>query len=92
MSMDIVFNTGRLYTDKGQRIAARVVRHTDEGDAVIAMVDIDRHIEGTYTTMCVDKPTSKDILNAYDFDMRAKEGVAYDSPVWEELRAAARAL
>lgn len=91
--MNIVFNTGRLYSDKGQRIAARVVRHTDEGDAIIALVDIDRHIEDTYITPCIDKPDQRDVLNAYDFDLRPKEGaVEYGSPVWDELRAAAQAL
>lgn len=91
--MNIVFNTKRLYSEKGQRIAARVVRHTDEGDAIIALVDIDRNVEDTYITLCAAQPDQRDVLNAYDFDMRPKEGaVAYDSPVWEELRAAAQAI
>lgn len=92
--MNIVFNSGRPYTDKGQRIAARVVRHNSSRDAVIAMVDIDRNIEGTYVTVCAEKPTARDVLSAYDHNMRLywDDEVPHNSPVWEELRAAARDL
>lgn len=92
--MNIVFNSGRPYTDKGQRIAARVVRLNSSRDAVIAMVDIDRNIEGTYVCICTDKPTARDVLSAYDNNMRLywDDEVPQNSPAWEELRAAARAL
>ena len=37
------FNTGRQYSDHGQRIFAKVVGHDDELDAhIVAMVDRDR--------------------------------------------------
>ena len=90
----ITFNTNRLYTEKGQRSAARVVGHTEQGDALVALLDIDRGIDGTYVTMCVAHPTADHILAAYDYDFRAgyDAQVPYHSPVWGELRTAASAL
>jgi len=54
----IVFNTGRGYTDKGQRIAAKRI-----GDRVI-FVDIDRGID--YVTSGPCELTQRAIMRAYD--------------------------
>jgi len=63
------FNTGRYYTDKGQRIAAALL---DNGD--IYFVDIDRHIDGTVKAngltiddvIDLDLFTQRAIMRAYD--------------------------
>ena len=69
--MDVIkFNTGRYYTDKGQRIAAALL---DNGD--IYFLDVDRHIDGT---IMADGLTKDDIIG---FDMFSQRGImsAYDA-------------
>jgi hypothetical protein len=56
----ISFNTHRLYTDKGQRIAAKRI-----GERVI-FVDIDRGLEYVTTGAC--ELTPRAIMRAYDHD------------------------
>jgi hypothetical protein len=56
----IAFNTGRGYTDKGQRIAAKRI-----GDRVI-FVDIDRGLD--YVTSAPCELTQRAIMRAYDYN------------------------
>lgn len=62
----IVFNTGRLYTEFGQRIAAK---QTPEGG--ILFVDVDRGIEGhvppAYVLEHNIKLTQDDVMDVYDW-------------------------
>lgn len=64
MAQMIRFNTGRLYTNAGQRIAAMLV------DGGILFVDIDRGIDGFISAERVDalglELTPRDVLWAYD--------------------------
>jgi len=64
------FNTGRMYGEKGQRIAAALL---DSGD--IYFVDIDRHIDGTVKANGL---TREEVI---DFGMFTQRGVmaAYDA-------------
>ncbi len=66
----IKFNTGRMYSERGQRIAAALL---DSGD--IYFVDIDRHIDGTVKA----NGFTKDEM--IDFGMFTQRGVmaAYDA-------------
>jgi hypothetical protein len=65
----IRFNTGRGYTDKGQRVAAALL---DNGD--IYFVDVDRGIDGTIRSNGLMKDdmldlglfTQRSIMAAYD--------------------------
>ena len=56
----ISFNTGRGYTDKGQRIAAKRI-----GERVI-FVDIDRGLDYVTSAPCALEPRA--IMRAYDHD------------------------
>lgn len=75
------FNTGRYYTDKGQRIAAALL---DNGD--IYFVDIDRHIDGTVKAngltiddvIDLDLFTQRAIMKAYDDNQYAWTAVPAD--------------
>ena len=58
----VSFNTGRTYTEQGQRIAA----HRTELGAII-MVDIDRGIDYLFPSSI--ELTQRDIMRAYDNDM-----------------------
>jgi len=53
----ISFNTGRQYSDKGQRIAAAV------HNGVVIMVDVDRGIDYALPEASLDRNS---IMNAYD--------------------------
>jgi hypothetical protein len=66
----IKFNTGRMYSERGQRIAAALL---DSGD--IYFVDIDRHIDGTVKANGLTKD------EMIDFGMFTQRGVmaAYDA-------------
>jgi len=63
------FNTGRLYTEQGQRIAAAFL---DNGD--IVFVDIDRDIDGLISAGGMSRDdikhcglfSQRDIMRAYD--------------------------
>ena len=55
----ISFNTGRHYSEKGQRIAAA------EYNGVVIMVDVDRHLEYAFPGSKLDR---KSVLEAYDYD------------------------
>ena len=55
----IVFNTGRTYTENGQRIAARRLEC-----GAIVMLDIDRHID--YLLPADTALTERAIMRAYD--------------------------
>ena len=55
----ISFNTGRQYSDQGQRIAA--AKH----NGVVIMVDVDRHIDCAFPGIQLDR---KSIMQAYDYD------------------------
>ena len=98
MQNTLTFNTRRAYTDRGQRIAARVIGYDEFGDAVIAMADVDRNISGAYVTRMTATPTPADVLRAYDtddraaFDLRESLGALSCDPVFAELEAAARAI
>jgi len=77
----IKFNTGRYYTDKGQRIGAALL---DSGD--IYFVDIDRHIDGTIKAndLTLDDVidlglfTQRNIMAAYDSNQYAWTTVPAD--------------
>lgn len=72
--MQIKFNTGRQYTNNGQRIVARLL---DNGDVVFA--DADRQIEGRIAVLC-DREFVATIFNrAYVMD-------AYDSGAYTEYQ------
>ena len=59
MTNTIAFNTGRTYTEFGQRIAARKL---DNG--IVAMLDIDRGIN--YLLPASVELTQRDVMRAYD--------------------------
>jgi len=65
----IVFNTGRTYTEGGQRIAARRLEC-----GAIVMIDIDRHID--YLLPADTALTQRAIMRAYD-----ENAVVYPSDV-----------
>jgi hypothetical protein len=69
----ITFNTGRMYSTAGQRIAATEI------NGKIYFNDIDRGISGVITIPC--KLTERDIMRAYDG--REYEGVYH--PIIREL-------
>jgi hypothetical protein len=90
MSTIIAFNTGRTYTESGQRIAATKL---ESGHVVI--LDIDRHIDVLFP-IGVDF-TQADIMWAYDRNMYVTPheidlpyGDYYE--IVNQLRAAAGAL
>lgn len=56
----IQFNTGRMYTDQGQRITA-----TLHVDGVVTFYDHDRMIDGEFK-LCGDRFNAAIVLNAYD--------------------------
>ena len=65
----LVFNTGRGYTAKGQRIAAAQL---DCGR--VFFVDIDRGI--TYATAAPCELTQRDVMTAYDYNDTISEMTA----------------
>jgi len=76
----LFFNTGRTYSDKGQRIGAALL-----DDGRIVMVDIDRYIDATLPANVNFTPVA--ILKSYDLgemDYRVED---YDLKT--ELQAAA---
>jgi len=85
----IAFNTGRFYTEKGQRIAA-----TQLDDGSVAFCDIDRGIDYITTGPC--DLTKSDVMSAYDSNWT--DGRWYALPddlrdtIKAELQAAARTV
>lgn len=69
MKNTIAFNTGRGYTDKGQRIAA-----TKLECGRVLFVDIDRGI--TYATAAPCELTQRDVMTAYDYNDTISEMTA----------------
>jgi len=65
----LTFNTGRAYTDAGQRIAARKL-----DDGRVLFVDVDRGIE--YVTAEPIELTPRDVMAAYDY---GRTGWIYDA-------------
>ena len=59
MTHTIAFNTGRLYTEQGQRIAARRLT-----TGHIIMMDIDRGID--YLLPAYVELNKRDVMSAYD--------------------------
>jgi hypothetical protein len=87
MTHTITFNTGRTYTDEGQRIAAKRLEC-----GAIAMIDIDRGID--YLFPAATKLTQNDVMRAYDYNENISPshvGLSYEDyyAVLKELRAAA---
>jgi len=87
--MQIKFNTGRHYTEHGQRIAARLL---DDGSVVF--VDADRQIEGRIAVLCDREFVAGMFNRAYVMD--AYDAGAYsesqiDRELTRELRAIATA-
>jgi hypothetical protein len=87
MTNTIAFNTGRTYTECGQRIAAR---RLESGQ--IIMLDIDRGID--YLFPAATKLTQNDVMRAYDYNETispSDAGLSYEDyySVLKELRAAA---
>ena len=68
------FNTGRQYTDKGQRIAAVLL---DNGD--IYFNDIDRHIDGTISA----NGLTRDEIIGFNLFSRNEVMRAYDYSEWK---------
>lgn len=61
------FNTGREYTEHGQRIAWGVlVREAISGASIVAFVDVDRHISEVVRVKGHRLPTDFDVLKQYD--------------------------
>lgn len=90
MTNRIVFNTGRGYTDKGQRIAAAQL---DCGR--VYFVDIDRGIR--YATAAPCELTQRNIMTAYDYNSTISEMSAipdYDmrQQLTDELETLARSI
>jgi len=82
------FNTGRRYTEHGQRIAWAVLSTGN-----IAMVDVDRHID--YILVGGDLRTNSDILAHYDSHAEAPFNLAEREEfkaLESELEAAALAV
>jgi hypothetical protein len=85
----IAFNTGRFYTDKGQRIAA-----TQLDDGSVAFCDIDRGIDCVTIGDC--NLTQSDVMRAYDHNAYTA-GRWYNNDALTDdtkiaLKAAARAV
>jgi hypothetical protein len=55
-----VFQTGRHYSEKGQRIAYTVV------DGWLLFADVDRGIDGCFNIDGTDNITHRDVLRLYD--------------------------
>lgn len=86
----ITFNTGRTYTEFGQRIAA-----TKLENGCIVMVDYDRHLDLLLPSHV--ELTKYEVMWAYDRDITtyaSKEGIPYDKyyEIVNLLRAAAGAV
>jgi S-methylmethionine-dependent homocysteine/selenocysteine methylase len=88
----ISFNTGRGYTEAGQRIAA-----TQLDDGRVVFVDVDRGIR--YATAAPCELTQRAIMRAYDYDETENPSSDLFGGCWEtreaaiaELEAAARAV
>ena len=64
----ISFNTGRHYSEKGQRIAAA------EYNGVVIMVDVDRHLEYAFPGSKLDR---KSVIDAYDYSDTCRPLGAY---------------
>lgn len=62
MTNTLQFNTGRPYSDQGQRIFAKIVGHHDDLK-IVAMIDRDRHLA---EYVLVFNFTREDIMTAYD--------------------------
>ena len=61
MTIEIkVFQTGRHYSEKGQRIAYLVTSDS------IYFVDVDRGIDGVYDNPMHESFTAREVLNMYD--------------------------
>lgn len=78
MTDTIAFNTGRAYTQYGQRIAARRL-----GNGLVAMVDVDRHID--YLLPADTALTERGVMAAYDDNLEvygSESGLT-----WEEIHA-----
>jgi hypothetical protein len=90
MTNTITFNTGRHYSEHGQRIAAQ---RLDCGH--IILVDIDRHIDYIFTDLTPF--TQRGIMLDYDNNVTITPdaaGISYDDyyVVVNQLRAAAGAV
>lgn len=95
MTKQIAFNTGRTYTDKGQRIAARIVEEEPDSSnpiSIIAMSDIDRCIDGFY--LIFGELTQREVMDAYDNDYRTPVEIDWEkrSAIFDELRKAAAVI
>ena len=60
MTNTILFNTGRIYTQFGQRIVARRINC-----GAIVMIDIDRNIDYLFSSNT--ELNQRDIMRAYDY-------------------------
>jgi hypothetical protein len=90
-----VFNTGRHYTAKGQRIAVELLRYDPETlIGVIALADADRGIQGIYQVVSVyenECTAERAVMRAYDENARCPSGLAWhaESELLDTLRDAA---
>ena len=85
----ITFNTGRNYTEHGQRIAAQRV-----ASGAVVMIDIDRGID--YLLPTSTEFTQRGVMSAYDHNRviyPSDIGLSYDDyyAILKTLRAAAGA-
>lgn len=89
------FNTGRLYTEAGQRIAAGLL---DNGD--IVFIDIDRDIDGLITADGMTKEqvksrhlfSARDVMYAYDANIYKSFYLDDDFATVRELRQLAETV
>lgn len=74
----IKFNTGRLYTEKGQRIVA-----TLHDDGVVTFLDHDRSVDGEFK-LCGDAFTQSNVMHAYDHNISKNTRRSYQDAFYED--------
>lgn len=74
------FQTGRLYTSAGQRVAWVLMR-----EGVVYLCDGDRLVDGLYSVPTHNgrAPSNSEVLNAYDWNMQP----AYELDMYREARS-----
>lgn len=85
---EIAFQTGRWYTDAGQRIAARLIAQDDPEFPMLGLAlmnDVDRGIRCAYVILL--PLTQRTLMDSYDHDSRGAIPSAIDEyPLFNELR------
>ena len=85
--LEVAYNTGRLYTEHGQRIAVfSLTRFNGDGtvDKCLLMIDFDRAID--YRLAFAEFPDYKDLIKYVQFLYDYDRGMVHDSGFWEYSR------